>query len=191
MFLVPRGKVGNAFIHELSRLISLFNDKTEWESVALRLVFIFIPMMLQKPSKNSWAKDHTIYLDKRLNLWKSGDLTAIISEGREIQNRLEEARKAHERSLATQFAQLMIHGKVSAATRLINRQSGGLLDVDETVIEQLKEKHPAAKAAANEILITGAKVAVEEVIFEAIDSKLVKKAAKLTSGSGGPTLVDS
>ena len=191
MFLVPRGKVGNAFIYELSRLISLFNDKTEWESVALRLVFIFIPMMLQKPSKNSRAKDHTIYLDKRLNLWKSGDLTAIISEGREIQNRLEEARKAHERSLATQFAQLMIHGKVSAATRLINRQSGGLLDVDETVIEQLKDKHPSAKAAANEILITGDKVAVEEVIFEAIDSKLVKKAAKLTSGSGGPTLVDS
>ena len=191
MFLVPRGKVGNAFIYELSRLLNLFNDKTEWESVALRLVFIFIPMMLQKPSKNSRAKDHNIYLDKRLKLWKVGDLSAIISEGCEIQKRLEETRKAQERSLATKFAQLMIHGKVSAATSLINRQSGGLLDVDETVIGQLKEKHPSAMNAADEILITGNKVTVEEVIFEAIDSMLVKKAAKLTSGSGGPTLVDS
>ena len=43
-----------------------------------------------KTVKKSQAKDHTVYLDKRLNLWKSGDLTAIISEGCEIQNQLEE-----------------------------------------------------------------------------------------------------
>ena len=85
----------------------------------------------------------------------------------------------------------MIHGKVSEATRLINHHSGGLLDVDETVIGQLKEKHSSASTAPEEILITGDKMAVEGVIFEAIDSKLVKKTAKLTSGSGDPTLVDS
>ena len=72
-----------------------------------------------------------------------------------------ETRKAQERSIATKFAQLMIHGKVSEATSLINRHSGGLLNVDETVIGQLKEKHSSASTAAEEILITSDKMAVE------------------------------
>jgi len=191
MFLVPRGKVGDACITELNRLVNLFNDKTELESVALRLVFIFLPMMLQKPSPNSRAKDHVRVLEKRFNLWRAGDLAAIIREGCVIQHRLEESRKVQEKSLATRFAQLMMHGKVSAATRLINRQSGGLLDVSGPVISQLQDKHPSAKPASEDILITGEKISVENVIFEAIDIELVKKAAKLTSGSGGPTQVDS
>lgn len=50
IFPLPRGKCGNEFIKEISRLINLFVRKTEWERLALCLVHIFIPIMLQKPS---------------------------------------------------------------------------------------------------------------------------------------------
>ena len=63
---VPRGESGEKFIAELSRLLDLFNNKTAWEPLAIHMFHIFIPMMLQKPSAKSKAKDHVKYLLKRL-----------------------------------------------------------------------------------------------------------------------------
>ena len=69
LFLLPRGKAAADFIKELSRLINLFVHKTKWERLALPLTFIFMPIMLQKPSKKSKARDHVKYLASRLEKW--------------------------------------------------------------------------------------------------------------------------
>ena len=69
---VPRGKIGKDFIAEATRLIQLFNNKTQWEPLAIHFLSIFFPIMLQKPSKNSKNKDHNRFLSKRLKLWKEG-----------------------------------------------------------------------------------------------------------------------
>ena len=50
IFRLPRGKCGEDFIKELTRLINLFVDKTPWHRVALPLIHIFVPIMLQLPS---------------------------------------------------------------------------------------------------------------------------------------------
>ena len=63
-FLVPRGKIGKAFIAELNRILQMFNYKTKFEPIALHLVQIFIPLMLQKPSAKSKNRDHVKYLQK-------------------------------------------------------------------------------------------------------------------------------
>ena len=47
---VPRGKNGEAFIRELTKLINLFVHKTAWERLAFLAVHVFVPLMLQKPS---------------------------------------------------------------------------------------------------------------------------------------------
>ena len=88
MFMVPRGKCGSDLIKELTRLIHLFADKTKWERVALSLVHIFLPVMLQKPNRNSKARDHAKYLTSRLDKWKNGNLLELLRECREIQKRL-------------------------------------------------------------------------------------------------------
>ena len=49
-------------IKELSHLIKCFVDKTKWERLALPLVHIFVPMMLQRPSANSKPRDNVKYL---------------------------------------------------------------------------------------------------------------------------------
>ena len=49
IFSLPRGKCGNDFIKELTRLMNLFVRKTAWERLALSLVHVFLPVMLQKP----------------------------------------------------------------------------------------------------------------------------------------------
>ena len=80
IFLVPRGKVGTDLIKEIIRLLKLFINPTKWSRLALALLHIFLPLMLQKPSSKSKARDHVKYLEKRLKLWKEGDLKAILAE---------------------------------------------------------------------------------------------------------------
>ena len=87
-FEVPRGKAGEDFVKEATRLLTLFNYRSDWESVALNLLVIFFPLMLQKPSARSKTKDHSRYLSKRLLLWSEGRLDEIISEAETIQRKL-------------------------------------------------------------------------------------------------------
>ena len=152
---------------------------------------VFVPLLLQKPAKNSRAKDNNRYLEKRLKWWKNGDLQLLINEANEIQKRLTEALSIHKKDVTKRFTEAILNGKLSQATNMINRDSGGLLDVNEDVVRALQAKHPKAEIAPEDILIKGIPNKVEDVIFEAIDIAVVQKAAKGTNGSGGPTQVDS
>ena len=77
--MLSRGKAGTEFIKELTRLIFLFVNKTKWEHLALSLVHIFMPLILQKPSKSSKAKDHAKYLLARLENGKQVTLLRVFS----------------------------------------------------------------------------------------------------------------
>ena len=88
IFRLPRGKSGTEFIKELTRLLNLFVDKTKWERLALPLVHIFIPLMLQNPSPKSKPRVHSKYLTLRLTKWKEGNLQSLMQEMVEIQKRL-------------------------------------------------------------------------------------------------------
>ena len=54
-FLIPTGNASKKFICELTRLINIFNNNTIMKEVALKAVMVFMPMMLQKPARNSKA----------------------------------------------------------------------------------------------------------------------------------------
>jgi len=46
---IPLGKAGKTLIAEVSRLI-LFNHSKKWEPVAIHILQVFLPLLLQKPS---------------------------------------------------------------------------------------------------------------------------------------------
>ena len=69
-------------------LINHFANKTPWQRLAVLLVHVFIPLMLQKPSSKSKPRDHTKYLKSRLERWKNGQLGSLMEEAREIQKRI-------------------------------------------------------------------------------------------------------
>ena len=89
--MLPRGKVGTEFVKTLTNLINYFITPSKWTRLSLSLVHIFLPLMLQKPSSKSKAKDHCKYLEKRLKLWTEGDLDSIMAENREIQKKLRQS----------------------------------------------------------------------------------------------------
>ena len=191
-FEPPRNSIGKDLIKELTRLINLYNSKTVWEPVALHLVTIFLPIMLQKPSSRSKNCDHTRYIKQRLDLWKKGKLSLLVSECEEIQKRLQNARKKEE-AVIKGFTRLMMEGKVRKALKLIDADSliTGVHSMSEEVKEKLQAKHPKGEEATPEVLLQSDAPRFEPVIFEAINRAAIQLAAKNTSGSGGPSRIDS
>ena len=195
IFQLPRGRLGKDFITELTRLINLFNFDTPWRSLALSKVHIFMPLMLQRPSAKSKARDNAKYLQKRLLLWKEGDLDKIMSECREIQKRIKVKVEKEEVQRRKAFCRLMMAGKVAKALNFIDHDEEatvGVLPINSEVVEKLKAKHPPGASLNEEaVLPESNNYSPEAVIFEAIDKELITKCSKQISGAGGPTLIDA
>ena len=83
-------------------------------------------ILLQKPSKQSKTKDHSIALKRRLAIWSSGNILELYKEGLTIQSRmtLPQGPKSSE-ALSRKFSALMKAGKVSAAVKLLTGEMGG------------------------------------------------------------------
>ena len=84
-FRLPHGACGKGVVEEAAKLLSFYNEKSPLENLAIKTLIVFIPLILQKPSKNSKNKDHKEHLKRRLQLWKNGYLQLLINEVREIQ----------------------------------------------------------------------------------------------------------
>ena len=173
--------------------MNLFVNKTKWERLSFALIHAFMPIMLQKPSKKSKAKDHARYLATRLERWSHGDLHGLMVKCCEIQRRLTTQKKQKQESNRKAFCRLMLIGKVKQALGYINNDSdvqGVHLPTDE-IMQILKEKHPNAESASPEVLLPITSPAPQSVAFENITPELVQKSSMALHGSGGPTLIDS
>ena len=170
-------------------------DKTKWERLALPLVHIFIPLMLQNPSPKSKPRVHSKYLTLRLTKWKEGNLQSLMQEMVEIQKRLKPSKGSKKKVDAAQkaFVKLMLLGKVGVAAKRINNEDSvkGVHQLNDEIKNILQEKHPKGREASPEILLPSRASSPESVIFERITAETVYKTAKQMKGSGGPTLIDS
>ena len=141
LFSVPRGQCGKAFIEELTKWLEHFNEFSDYQCVALK-VFM--------------KEEHKRKLQERLELWKDGNINFLLKEGKTIQNRLKESKSCKKQDTARTFANLMFHGKVSAAVRFLQTcDNAGLMQIDENVIKELKIKHTSSSPIAEAILLYG------------------------------------
>ena len=193
LFLVPRGSAGTEFIKELSKMINYFVNDTKWSRVAISMLHVFIPLLLQKPSQKAKAKENVFYLQKRLKWWRDGNLRSLVDECREIQARMKKTLAGKKESKEKAFCRLMLLGKVGEAMRFINNDdvTYGVHDISDEVKDILLQKHPSGKHAEEEIIPTDTWTEPQQVIYEEIDGDSVCRAAKKLHGSGGPTLLDA
>ena len=126
-------------------------------------------------------------------LWRDGDLPEILRECQKIQDRMISSKRKQDPDKARKvFVSLMLQGKVSSALRWVNSQcSTNSLEIDEGIINKLKEKHPPAQPSSKKDLLEGPLNKVESVLFDEIDANHIHRAALTTKGSGGPTAVDA
>ncbi|KAL5266928.1 hypothetical protein ACHWQZ_G004092 [Mnemiopsis leidyi] len=190
VFKLPTGKTGKLFIKEMTTLFDYFNSDSSLQPLALKLIMVYAPLLLQKPSKTSKSKDHCSCLSKRLVLWQKGDLSSLLREGKAIQKRLTSSRKRDVDPMKI-FTRLMLLGKVSAALKWVNSSKHALLEPTPEVIQQLLQKHPHAAEIQEGSVFEGPHQIPHEVTFHPIDAQAIFNAAKNTHGSAGPSGIDA
>ena len=181
------------------------------ESIALRAAMLMPILLLQKPHARSKTKEHIKCLERRLTLWKSADIDALIREGRIIQSQFRKSTAKRncneEQRITQQFSKLMMQGKVKAAIRLLdNENNGGTLPLyniiqsgnaqhtaTTTVRDILSDKHPPGQPAHPDTIIPPLSPIQQPhpTLFDRLDGEMIRSVALQSEGSPGPSELDS
>ena len=163
------------FIKELSLWLERFNYKTEHHSVALKVYIILPALMLQKPSKKSKSQEHCKKLDDRLAAWKDGRIDELIQECRTIQRRFSSNERRNKEDKAKTFAKLVFREKINAAMKLLTDIDTGVHKVDDTILNELQQKHPQPAPLTSDTLLNGPVNRVLLSYVDEIDETMVFK----------------
>ena len=208
VFAVPSGKAGTGFVSELSRLFLAYAEGSALESIALKAAMTMCALLLQKPNRTSKSKDHVACLERRMTLWRAGDLEDLLQEGQTIQHRLSISKRTKREEadeLKKTFAREMSKGNTKAALRTLSKECRGtVLNLNDivlssdgtraTVFDILKSKHPPSGGPPDpDTLIDSAfnPPVVHPVIFDSIQGQTIRSAALHTSGAAGPSGIDA
>ena len=194
LFEVPRGKAGKDCIEEVSRILGELTYNTKWKSLSLKLVHVFMPLMLQRPTPRSKPKQNTKYLRERLKLWAEGEIDLIMKQCRQIQVHLEKKQRDKVTNHKKAFCRLMLQGRVQKALKYVNDEdklSSGVHNLNQAVIDELRKKHPGASPEHPEAMLEIKSELPDHVIYESIDADLIQKVAKDLDGAGGPTKISA
>ena len=193
IFNLPSGGAGKHFIEELTFWLKQFNSNSDLNSVALKAFKVLPSVVLQKPSATSKSKEHSVATERRLALWRQGDLNMLMKEIRFIQDRFVNSKRARSvEDISRTFAKLVFQGKLTAAIKLLDKEnSSGLLNLSDEVLAQLKEKHPVPAEIEEECLLHGPVDLVPPGIFDLVNEQRIVDSALKTKGSAGPSGMDA
>ena len=80
LFFLPTEKAGKSFIDWLTNLFNAWIDESPLKKIPMKAVMTTPSLLLQKPSKESKSNDHLKALERRMELWQSGDLLELLQE---------------------------------------------------------------------------------------------------------------
>ena len=194
VFLLPTGKAGKSFIDETRRLLDEWVQDSPLKSIAFTAIMVMPSLLLQKPSKTSKAKDHAGALERRLLLWRQGDIEELVREGETIQKQLPDALRPKQiGKISRKFAKLMTRGKVNSAMRLLtNNMKNGILPLTDETLAILRQKHPKSTEPDPYVLLADERPQqIHPVFFDQINVETIRNAALRTNGGSGPSNLDS
>ena len=145
---------------------------------------VMLSLLLAKPSQKSKSKDHLRALERRLELWESGEVMELLKENDTIQKNMKATNNTtsiHE--ISKKFVREMRKGNIHNAMKLLtNNTKNGVLPLNKKTLEQLKQKHTQRRHANPEIMLPDKPVEIHPIKFDSIDAENVRKAALKTRG---------
>ncbi len=171
----------------LDRLLNAWVEDSPLGSISMKAIHIMPALLLQKPSKTSKTRDQVKALERRLRLWHRGEMEELVNEAETLPSRPPKLmEKKSIETISKQFKEKMKIGDVHGAIKLLtNNMGGGVLPLDDATIATLKEKHPKGQDTNDYNLLQGPVQHVNPIVFDAIDEKMVLKAALATQGGSG------
>ena len=79
--MLATGAAGKKYISETTRLMSAWLNDSPLKDLAFKAIHIMPNLLLQKPSKTSKSKDHTLPLERRMKLWENGEFDELVFGG--------------------------------------------------------------------------------------------------------------
>ena len=189
LFHAPSGKARISFVNTLASLFRAYGECSSMESIALRAAMVLPILLLQKPHARSKTKDHVACLQRRLTLWKAGNIDALLREGHTIQSQFKITspligmHDQQQDQTTRLFTKYMKHGNVKAAIRLLDNQNNGKVfslntpilqnGTPSTVRDALIDKHPTSQPANPETLLDPSNRfgVPHPILFETLDGK--------------------
>ena len=146
-----------------------------------------------KLARNSKLKDHLESWNRRLNLWKEGELTELFIQSETMQKSLSDSKSIKTvAQLCKRLKNYMKESNINAAVKLLsNNMQDWILPLNNEALNKLKEKHPKSKNTSNNILLTGVPQDVHPTMFASIDDEMIRKAAIKTKGGSAPSTMDA
>ena len=165
LFLLPEGSSGKDYIRETTRILNAWVDKSPLRQCAMTAIHIMPALLLQKPSKYSKSKDHTLALERRLKLWKEGEFLQLMREAEALQRRLPKViAKRDITTTSKKFQDRIQKGNVNGKIKLLkNNMQGGVFPLNKETINLLRQKHPKSQNPNEDFLLQGPEPTV--VIF--------------------------
>ena len=195
LFPPPKCDATKKVIEEKIRLITAYTNSSPIAHFALKTLAIIPHLMFQRTHKNSKRSQDVKAVERRVKLWKRGEVVELLNEAKALQKRLgqKNRKRGHEGDKARKFADKMRQGKVAAAIRSLatDGEGAGVLPLNEATRESLKEKHPNARQAPPESKFPGQYQPPHPVIFERITGDVIWKHALHTQGAAGPSGLDA
>ena len=189
LFLLRTGKSGKLYIDENVKLLNSWVEGTTLHNIAFKAIMIMPNLLLQKPSKNSKAKDHLTALERTVQRWLKGDLMQLSHEGETIQKNLtQQLTKGDIGNFPKKFAALMRKGNANVAINLLTEtMRNRILPLNNKTLNLLRLKHPDPKDAHVSVMLVDVAERIHPVKFEVIDAEMIRKTVMKTRGGSGPS----
>ena len=104
-----------------------------------------------------------------------------------IQRRLSSNERRNKEDKAKTFAKLVFQRKINAAMKLLIDIDAGVHKVDDTILNELQQKHPQLAPLTSDSLLNGPVNRVLLSYFNEIDETMVSKSVSMTKGASGPS----
>ena len=94
IILIVSWKSQNITPRLLLLLTQQFNSNEEIIFIAVKAFMVLPALILQKPSITSKSKEHSATIERRLNLWRQGNLDVLLKEASFIKGKFVKSKKA-------------------------------------------------------------------------------------------------
>ena len=174
-------------------MVDLVNDyiaNALRSSLAMTTSMIIPQLLLQKQHEHLTRTENTKCLERRIQLWKEGELDQLSKEAATLNDTVTRKYRATKEngSESTKFAKLMKKEKLVPSLRLLQENnSEGILPLPHTARKELQGKHQSAEVAASDTKIEGPQLDGYEGIFEEANGLMIWKMALKTQGAAGPS----